>query len=528
MERVPEFVKWLSMHRSQITGYLVACGGVALMSLVIGALLTFMHIPNISILYLFVVLVVASIYGRGPAIVASVLAFLTFDWFFTRPVHTLNVTDLAEWLALLTFLTTALITGQLAATVRARAEEAQRRAQENRILYELSSSISAAVRPDEILPLIVRRIVEVFGVRMCSILVPNEDGKLVEVAYAGERHSSTDKPVLPDAEQALKQRTIIRIDEWGLHAHPDNWFSLPGVFYVPLLAGEQVVGVLALTGIPPDQRKNQHLLLTFINQTALTIERIRLERESTRAEILARTDELRTALLNSVSHDLRTPLAAILAAATSLLQPDIEWDAATRHELLLTIREETERLNRLVGNLLDMSRIEAGSLRPEKDWYSVPELIAGVLDRLEPILETHPLKVDVPDDLPLACFDYSQISQVVTNLLENAAKYSSTDSSIAIRAWSTGDDIRISIRDQGPGIPPAEQARVFDKFYRAQSQGCRVSGSGLGLAIARGLVEAHGGQLWVQSTPGKGSTFIFTLPASLVSHRSLHPQERED
>lgn len=514
MERGAAIMRWLYMHRSWLIGYLMACAGVALMSLVIGALSAFLHIPNISILYLFVVLIVAGIYGRGPAVAASVLAFLTFDWFFTRPVHTMSVTDLSEWLALLTFLTTALITGQLAATVRARAEEAQRRAQENQILYELSSSISAAVRPDEILPLIARRIVEVFGVRMCSILLPNDDGKLVEAAFAGDRSSSTDKPVLPDAEQALKQRTIIRTDEWGLHAHPDTWFSPPGRFYVPLLAGEQAVGVLAFTGIPPDRRKNQHLLLTFITQTALTIERIRLERESTRAEILARTDELRTALLNSVSHDLRTPLAAILAATTSLLQPDIEWDAATRHEFLTTIREETERLNRLVGNLLDMSRIEAGSLRPEKDWYSVPELVAGVLDHLQPVLDTHPLKVDVPDDLPLACFDYSQISQVVTNLLENAAKYSAPDSPITIRAWSTGDDIRISIRDQGPGIAPAEQSRIFEKFYRAKSQSCRVSGSGLGLAIARGLVEAHGGQIWVQSIPGKGSTFIFTLPAS--------------
>lgn len=502
-----------------LQGYGIALIGVVVMTIVLGVIPALLRINNISTFYLLVILLVASIYGRGPAILASVFAFFMFDWFFTQPLHMITVTDPAEWIALVTFLATALITGQLTATVRARAEEAQRRATENQILYELSGSISAAIKPDAILPLIAQRVVDVFALRACTIFVLSEDALLAEATYAGEPLPQVLRPMPAIATAALQQRTALRTDELGVHRAEENWATRPGMIYLPLLAGVQGVGVVAITRgqqqalLVPGQ---EHLLMTFSHQVALAIERIRLERESTRTEILARTDELRAALLNSVSHDLRTPLAAILTSATSLLQTDVEWDAASRHDFLITIRDEAQRLNRLVGNLLDMSRIEAGALQPEKDWYMITEVINAVLERYRSVETRHPIKFEVNPDLPLAWFDYVEISQVLANLVENAIKYTPEGTPITIRVWIEGQQVRVSVHDQGPGIPASEQAHIFDKFYRVQRQDHQTRGTGLGLAIARGFIEAHGGRLWVDSDAGTGTTFTFTLPLAPV------------
>jgi two-component system sensor histidine kinase KdpD len=264
---------------------------------------------------------------------------------------------------------------------------------------------------------------------------------------------------------------------------------------------------------------NDTFFWTFLDQTSGMIEHARLQREMLQIELLKRTDSLRSALLSSVSHDLRTPLASIKASASSLLQEDVEWDDETKRSFAITIERESDRLNRLVGNLLDMSRIEGGALKPEKEWYPIDEVIHDVVDRMRGILQGREIQTHLSDDLPPVEIDYLQMDQVITNLLENAARYTPIGSPIEVSAEVIDGEVKISIADRGPGIPADDLERIFDKFYRVSGtprKGNQSStmGTGLGLAVCRGLVEAHGGHIWAANRPDGGAIFQFTLPVS--------------
>jgi two-component system sensor histidine kinase KdpD len=284
--------------------------------------------------------------------------------------------------------------------------------------------------------------------------------------------------------------------------------------FLPLQAGRRTIGVLGVAD-KRDQRPftlaERTALATFAGQAAAALERIDLLREAQRAELLARTDELKSALMSAVSHDLRTPLASIMASATSLLEPDIDLDDATQRDLLESINEEAVRLNRLVGNLLDMSRIEGGALRPEKDWYGIEEVIARVVQRLEPRLIDHPVRVQVDPELPLLRLDFTEIDQVLTNLVENALKYTPPGTAITITAYRAGETVEVMVADHGPGVPAKDLPYLFDKFYRVDKP-VHTGGTGLGLAISKGLIAAHGGRIWARNQPAGGLAVTFTLP----------------
>jgi two-component system sensor histidine kinase KdpD len=269
--------------------------------------------------------------------------------------------------------------------------------------------------------------------------------------------------------------------------------------------------VIGRPGTGPFRAEDEHLLTTFVDQAALALERARLAEEAAQAAVLAKSDELKSALLAAVSHDLRTPLASIKASATSLLDESVEWDPETKQDLLTAIDEETDRLALMVSNLLDLSRIEGGVLRPQKAWYDIDELIADVRSRLEARTANHPLTVEIEPELPPLRFDYVEIAQVLINLIENAVNYTPAGTPIVVAAKRIPGAIDVSVHDGGPGISPQHQARLFDTFYRAPS-GSAAPGTGIGLAIAKGLVEAHGGKIRVESAPGAGTTFRFTLP----------------
>jgi two-component system sensor histidine kinase KdpD len=266
----------------------------------------------------------------------------------------------------------------------------------------------------------------------------------------------------------------------------------------------------------PDQDQ-ERLLATFANSVALAVEQERLAVEEQAAAVVRESDRLKSVLLSSVSHDLRTPLAGIKAAIGSLLRRDVQWNAEDRQAFLRDIDGEADRLTRLVSNLLDLSRIEAGSIRPRKEWESIGELILRVTGRLESQLGDHRVLIDVPDGLPLIRIDAVHIEQALTNLLENAAKYSPPGTPITVRSRladkpDTTSTLSISVADRGPGIEPAEQSSIFEKFYRVAGSSRPVSGTGMGLAIVKGLVEAHGGRVIVESALGQGSTFTVVLP----------------
>jgi two-component system sensor histidine kinase KdpD len=273
---------------------------------------------------------------------------------------------------------------------------------------------------------------------------------------------------------------------------------------------------------------DNRLLSAVAEQLGHAIGRARLRREATAAEVLRRADELKTALLNAVSHDLRTPLSSIIASASSLRQHDVVWTEADREEFARTIEQEALRLNGIVGNLLDLSRIEAGSLKPEKGWYDIGTLIDDVLGRMKATTSTHHINVDIAEGLPPVQFDYIEIDQVLSNLIENAVKYTPPEAEILVSARRAGEDVQIEVADRGPGIPPTALPYLFTPFYRvngAQRRGPRPGGTGLGLAVAKGLVEAHGGRIWAGSRQGGGARFVFTLPLG-VAGQAIAAQAR--
>ena len=529
---------------------ILACVGALLVTAAIFTFHLYPRIPNISIVYLLVVIGLASTRGRYAAVLASVVAFLSFDFFIVPPLYTFVIYRVEEWIALFVFLIDAILTGQLAAALRQRAQEASRRERETRILYDLVRAVNREENLERQFHAIAQSIVDVFsswGVRDCAILQPDTAGNLRVQASA---YQPVEQIELSSDERAIATWMMAHGRTMGLYDDATLATSTASRFVqrvivrsttagrgvqrslrlIPLKIGQKVVGVLRLRVLDEPRRfphkaslEEEHnspdariaFFWTFLDQATSLIERVRLQRETLRMEILQRTDALRAALLSSVSHDLRTPLTSIKAAASSLLQEDVQWDEEARRGFAQSIEREADRLNRLVGNLLDMSRIEEGALRPQKEWYSLAGLIHDVLGRLRPLLEGHNVQVHLPGDLLLVELDYLQIDQVLTNLLENTVRYTPPDSPIDVSARVEGEQVIISVADRGPGIPAKDLEHVFDKFYRVlhnPHSGSYPSGSGLGLAVCKGVVEAHGGRIWAEQRAGGGLSVFVELP----------------
>jgi two-component system sensor histidine kinase KdpD len=287
----------------------------------------------------------------------------------------------------------------------------------------------------------------------------------------------------------------------------------PPELVLPIQAARGTLGTIRLWRSAPDiSPAEKRLLQTFASQGALALERARLAQADSRARVLEESDRLKSAILSSVSHELRTPLATIKAAVSSLRSGEVRWESDARPELLAAIDDETDHLNMVVGNLLDMSRIEAGALQPKREWNILSEILGGVLVRMRRLSELHGLEIDVPDDLPLLPVDYVQIEQVFSNLLSNSIKYAPAGSVIRVRAWLEDSVVRVQVSNQGPQVPKEHLNRIFDKFYRITNAE-RVTGTGLGLSICKGIIEAHGGRIWAENLPD-GFGFNFTLPTS--------------
>jgi two-component system sensor histidine kinase KdpD len=505
-------------------GYAVAFGSVAVVNLIIWLVLGRTRLSNVSMLYLVAVLLTAVGWGRGPAVAAALAAFVTFDFLFTVPYYTLRVSDPDEWLALLLFLITAMITGQLAAALRGRAREAGQREREAVILYDLSRLLGEP-ELDQALDAVAERVRLELQLAAVAIEVPVGSDHAVKMALAG-------KTELLQSLEPLRWAHVL-----GEGAPPSastrgstgRWIRLvpprvPGgqrriasdrMYMVPIKAGGERVGTILLVRESQGRhfdRADDRLLSVAAAQIGLALERARLRQEATESELLRRTDELKTALLRAVSHDLRTPLASIMASAGSLRQEDVEWSRSERREFAETIEHEAERLNRIIGNLLDLSRMETGSLQPKKGWYDVASLVDDVVGRLRTTCAEHVVKVEVEPDLPPVPLDYIEIDQVLSNLLENAVKYTPPGTQIEVGAHRQDGEVVIEVADNGPGIPRASLPRLFDPFYRAEQRGQQVAGTGLGLAVARGIIEAHGGRIWAENRRAGGARFTFALP----------------
>ena len=460
---------------------------------------------NLVMLYLAAVVIAAIYLGRGPAILASVLGVLTFDFFLIEPRLTLTVADTEYIFTFIGLFVVGLVISSLAARSREQAEAAQRRELQAVALYELSRDLAAAGGLDDILQAVIRHVGETFG-REGVILLPVGDS-LQPRAFS---------PGLTLKENALT------VALWAFkHGQPAGrgTDTLPAAELrcMPLKTVRGVVGVLGVkptdpgSSLAPEQRR---LLEAFASQSALAIERAELAEQARQARLLRATEELQQALLNSISHDLRTPMVSITGALTSLEEDGARLDEATRHSLTVMAREEAERLNRLVGNLLDMTRIEAGALKAVEEPCDVQEVISATLERLQGRLANRPVIVDAPP--VLAPMDFVLMVQVLGNLLDNALKYSPDNTPIEVTVRSTGGALEIAIADRGVGVPPEDLERIFDKFYRVHRPG-EVSGTGLGLAICKGIVEAHRGRIWAQNRPGGGTIITMALPCEQSS-----------
>lgn len=483
--------------------YLYSAWVVAIVTLLTALLRDFLGPTNLPMPYLLAVVAIALQRGRGPATLAALLGVVAFDFFFVPPYYSFKVSNTQYLLTFAALLVVGLVVGTLASRTRAQARAARRREIYTSALALLSGELAAAKDVDGIMEAIARHIGATFT-RRVAIFLPGPEGDL-QVRFV------TPDLVLDENERAVAT-WVYR------HGQPAGYGTdtLPAspVRCIPLKTADQIVGVLAVqpmgehAPLTPEQRR---LLEAFASQGALALERARLVEEARRGEITRETERLQTALLNSISHDLRTPLASITGALSSLVEAPVPIEGATQRELLETAKDEADRLNRLVGNLLDMNRLEGGALKLRVEPGDVEDLVGSALSELTDATLHRDIHVAIPPDLPLIPMDFALMAQAVANLLDNAVKYSPPDAPIEVRAHRVDDEIRIRVEDRGVGIPPDDLSRIFDKFYRIRHND-GVGGVGLGLAISKGIVEAHGGRIWAENRPGGGTVVVLALP----------------
>ena len=451
-----------------------------------------LNIQVISLLYLLPVVFISRIFGLFPAVLTASLSFFCYNYFFISPRFTLAIRQTTDLISLLVFLIVAIVISQLLNQDRQNLIAVIEREREVTYLYELNIALTGLKDGKEITRILAEKIYATFKADKVDVMVyQNPDRKKKISITVGNKSTNSTEPDL-----------IIQISTTQ--------------------GGEEIVQLWRST--MPFSTVEQQMLNTFARQGTLAMERAYLIEMDNRTKILEESDKLKTSLLSSVSHELRTPLSTIKAAVSSLRSKTVNLDAESRFELLTAIEEETDRLNHLVGNLLDMSRIESGVLNPQRSWNSMAEIVYGVLKRMNSIRQDYAVEVEIPDDLPYVPVDYIQMDQVFTNLFSNCLKYAPKGSKITvnIRLWEE-KKILVQIKNQSPHIAEDQLVRIFDKFYRMNGFE-NVTGTGLGLSICKGIIEAHGGKIWAKNEPD-GLSFYFTVPRFLERSATITKKE---
>jgi two-component system sensor histidine kinase KdpD len=448
-------------HRRLLFGFLASLGAVAAVTGVVYLFRSSVPVLSLGVLYLFAVLPIAVVWGRAFSIPVAVASMLAFNFFFLPPVHTFTLIDERDWFALTVYLATAIVVSDLASRARRRAAEADQREHEESFLADLSIALLQGEEIDAQLDRISGTMADVLGVKAVRL----------ELGPPRERNA---------AVRPLELETRGRTVAW-LH-----------------LEGEEIAPAVSRRFLP-----------ALASLLAVAIDRGRLQRKALAAERFRSSDSVKTAILRAVSHDLRSPLTAIRVAAESLASPSVVLSEEDKARQLETVRDESARLDRLVANLLDLSRLEAGTTVSERELVAIDELLSQALAELGEAR----VRVDLPDIAPLVEVDAVQVERVLVNLLENALRYSPAESDVRIRVSSRGDRVVVRVVDKGPGIASDDLDRIFEPFQQVASVDCR-RGTGLGLAIARGFAEANGGHVWAESTPGEGSAFAVVFPAA--------------
>jgi two-component system sensor histidine kinase KdpD len=465
---------WNSSFPGRFGKYLLSIALIASVTAVFFVLRDVLDTTLIALLYLIPLGMITALWGLGPGITSALVVFLAFNYFFIRPYYTFTVHRPTDVVVLIVFLVVAVVISQLVANAQAGLAAATAREREATQLYELSTALTGLHNDHAIAQILARQIQAVLQVEYIEL-------------------------------------KITRMQPFTVHVPETNPPGRAPELIVPIQAARGVLGEIKLwRAAPVISSVERRLLQTFASQGALALERAWLVQAESRARVLEESDELKSAILSSVSHELRTPLSTIKAAASSLRGKEVSWDSPARMELIAQIDDEADHLNMLVGNLLDMSRIESGALKPKREWNILSEIVGGVVIRMKHLAEEHQLEIDVPESLPLVPVDYVQMEQVFTNLLSNSLKYAPAHTLVRIRAQVEGETIHVRVSNQGPQVPPEHLERIFDKFYRITAAD-RVTGTGLGLSICKGIIEAHGGHIWAENLTD-GFVFNFNLP----------------
>jgi len=486
--------------------YLGSAGAVSL-ALACGFLIErFIGLQSVLLVFLMAILASAIAWGLLPSLFACVLSVLAFNFFLLPPIYTFAIADPENAVALFFFFIVAVIVSHLTAATRSQIAVARARAKTTAALYAFSRKLAGIGTLDDLLWATAYQVSSMLDARTV-LLLPDKAGQIV----IASGYPPDDRLAEDDLAAARWCWEHGAAADRGAEGVPDA-----RRMFLPLRTGGGVIGVIGIDRERPNlllTSDERRLLDALADQAAIAIERVSFATVLAEARVLAETERLRAALLTSISHDLRTPLASILGTVSSLRSYANHYAASERDELLATLQDEAERLNRFVGNLLDMTRLESGAIELRLDFFDFGEIVGAALRRAGDILARHRVDVAIAADLPMLRLDAILFEQVLFNLLDNAAKYAPPGSRIDLQAWRDGDDALIEIIDEGPGIPSDDLERIFDKFYRVQAQDRRRAGTGLGLAICRGFVEAQGGRIEARSRQDRpGAVLAIRLP----------------
>ncbi|NUO49914.1 MAG: sensor histidine kinase KdpD [Polyangiaceae bacterium] len=481
--------------------YVFSAGIVLATSVIAFALSEALSLPDPEMLYLLAVMASAAAFGRGPSIFAALLSIASYDFLLVPPRFTFAIAEGRYVLTFATIVAVALVMSTLTTRLRSEQQRALAREERTRALYDLSRDLASAFDSKRIAEIIARHVSDSFGASSI-VFLPDSSGAVHAIA-AWPVGASVDPKDIGVVQWSLEHRTPAG----------KGTDTVPGAaaLCVPIKTGAEAAGVIALLvgeGIAVGAEE-RGLLETLARQAGFALERTNLAEQARQAALAAKTEELRSSLLAAVSHDLRTPLAAITGAGTTL-RDEVELPGDTRVELLATICDEAERLERLVSNLLDMTRLESDGVNLKREWVPLEEVVGTALARVEKQLKDRTIETVLPRDLPLVSLDPILFEQLLVNLLENAAKYTPAGSPVTIEARQDDDEIEVDVSDRGPGVPRGQEEKVFERFYRGQQAG--AAGVGLGLPICRAIARAHGGTLAVEAREGGGARFRVRLP----------------
>lgn len=512
--------------RTHGTGVIATIAATALLTSVLAPVQHRVGLLNEGLLFLLLTLAISAVWGWQVGLFAAVLTNLALNFFFVAPLHRFTVQDVSNVVALIVFLIVSVIGGSLLSSARAAAAEAHRSAAETTVLLDLARAMVGQTEPHDALASLCREVVRALNAPGAAVLSgAGAQWHVHASAGAPDAARAPDSSERAIAEQALQSGAVARLGHTGLSTTRRPRIVRPagtqridelaaGAAFVPLRIGDRTLGVLRVDGPIGESAfrdRPDRLLAAFASEAAQGVQRAELAQAAAHAEALMQADEMKSALMTSISHDLKTPLAGIKTSVSSLLDGAVNWSENDRRAFLETIDSQADRLNRVISDILDLNRIESGVITPNRQPVDARSLLAEA--RARAALVTSGREVTVEAEPFPVLTDESLMLQALVNLVENAAKYSIPGGAIHLRADRDGAEVRLCVEDEGPGIAAEDLPHVFDRFYRAAEQSRRVKGSGLGLAIVKGFVALSGGTVHVESKTG-ATRFVITLPVA--------------